>query len=435
MSLGVMRMRRLHAVHHHAAIGSESRLITRLFSHAPLTYTRYHDVAGPVPSPHPSDLSLGQQIDLSRREAVRTRLIQQDRTVHAPSPVLMDRFNRQHTYLRISLTEKCNLRCRYCMPAEGVPLMPNEDALTGPEIARLARLFVSEGVRKIRLTGGEPTLRRDLIDIVADLGKLRGQGLQQIGITTNGVTLTRQLRGLLDNGLTHLNISLDTLDPLKFELLTRRPAAGLRKVLDGIDLALQMNALIVKLNVVILRGVNDNDDVLQFVEWAKDRPLVVRFIEYMPFDGNRWRPEKLVPYRELLDRIKRRYGDLQRAKDDPNDTSKHWRVPGHTGSLGFITSMTDHFCGTCNRLRITADGKIKVCGRWLLVLDGDELTVYACICAVRARSASLAMQKYPCEMLYVSVCQNTASQERPLMRSSCKSSAQQWAQNMPGTED
>ncbi|MCO5604466.1 hypothetical protein L7F22_058632 [Adiantum nelumboides] len=280
-------------------------------------------------SPHPSDLSLGQQIDLSRREAVRTRLIQQDRTVPAPSPVLTDRFNRQHTYLRISLTEKCNLRCRYCMPAEGVPLMPNEEALTGPEIARLARLFVSEGVRKIRLTGGEPTLRRDLIDIVADLGKLRGQGLQQIGITTNGITLTRQLRGLFDNGLTHLNVSLDTLDPLKFELLTRRPAAGLRKVLDGIDLALHMGALTVKVNVVILRGVNDNDDVLRFVEWAKNRPLVVRFIEYMPFDGNRWRPEKLVPYQELLDRIKRR--------------------------------MTEHFCGTCNRLRITADGKIKVC--------------------------------------------------------------------------
>lgn len=279
----------------------------------------------------------------------------------ASSPHLRDRHARQHTYLRISLTERCNLRCLYCMPLEGVPLTPNESLLTAPEVERLARLFVSQGVTKIRLTGGEPTIRKDLPDVISGLAALRSMGLKQIGITTNGLTIPRHINHLVASGLTHLNVSLDTLDPFKFELMTRRPAKGIHKVLSGIETALALGVPQVKINVVVVRGLNDGQDVLDFVEWVKHRKVIVRFIEYMPFDGNRWRPEKLVPYNDLLGKITSHFGPLEKVGDDPNDTSKHWRVPGHQGSIGFITSMTDHFCGTCNRLRITADGNLKVC--------------------------------------------------------------------------
>lgn len=190
------------------------------------------------------------------------------------------------------------------------------------------------------------------------LSDLRSLGLKQVGMTTNGLTLSRQLSSLVSNGLTHLNISLDTLDPFKFELMTRRPSSGLEKVLRGVDAALSTGVAHVKINVVVIRGLNDTEDVLKFVEWAKFRNVVVRFIEvrsdacikqalkcrntnislqYMPFDGNRWKPEKLVPFQALLDTISNRFGPLERLVDDANDTSKHWRVPGHIGKLGFIT--------------------------------------------------------------------------------------------------
>ncbi|UZJ55395.1 hypothetical protein CBS101457_004715 [Exobasidium rhododendri] len=294
--------------------------------------------------------------------SLRERAKERDRTIKPPSsPFLIDRHSRRHSYLRISLTERCNLRCMYCMPEEGVPLTPKESLLTASELERVARLFVKEGVNKIRLTGGEPTIRKDLPDVIAGLSSLRTLGLQQIGITTNGLTLSRHLPNLVSSGLTHLNISLDTLDPFKFELMTRRSSKGLEKVLNGVDTALALGVPHVKINVVVIRGLNDGQDVLDFVEWAKDRKVIVRFIEYMPFDGNRWKPEKLVPFQQLLGKIKEKYGYLEKLEDDANDTSKHWRVPGHLGSIGFISSMTEHFCGTCNRLRITADGNLKVC--------------------------------------------------------------------------
>lgn len=314
-------------------------------------------------------IPLQQVTSLTSQQRARKRI--EEVELYKPQPrtssPLLDRFGRQHKYLRISLTEKCNLRCVYCMPNEGIPLMPKNDALTSSEIGRLARLFVKEGVDKIRLTGGEPTLRKDLMEIMEHLSELRKKipsdpiGLKQIGITTNGLLLTRLLPDMARLGLTHINVSLDTLDPFQFELMTRRPAAGLQKVLDGIDLALRMGVPSVKVNVVILKGVNDTRDVLQFVRWAKDKPITIRFIEYMPFDGNRWRMEKLVPYKDLVDRIEEEFGQLQKTSDDANDTTKHFQVKGHASTLGFITSMTEHFCGTCNRLRITADGKIKVC--------------------------------------------------------------------------
>ncbi|KAL1914658.1 uncharacterized protein VTP21DRAFT_8069 [Calcarisporiella thermophila] len=274
------------------------------------------------------------------------------------SPFLIDNFQRKHTYLRISLTEKCNLRCVYCMPAEGVDLTPSEKLLTIDEILRLARLFVSEGVTKIRLTGGEPTVRKDIIDIVSSLGELRPVGLRDIAITSNGIALTRKLPDLIAGGLTHLNISLDTLDPHKFQIITRRK--GLDRVLGAVDEAIRLGVKHVKVNCVLIRGVNDNE-LLDFVEYTRNRKVDVRFIEYMPFDGNKWNSEKMVPFKELLNRIEEAFGPLEKLNDEMNDTSKAFRIPGYSGQLGFITSMTDHFCGTCNRLRITADGNLKVC--------------------------------------------------------------------------
>lgn len=207
----------------------------------------------------------------------------------AVSPHLIDSFGRRHDYLRISLTEKCNLRCTYCMPEQGVPLLPNDSRLTAAEIERVASVFVRNGVRKIRLTGGEPTVRSDLVDIVERLGRLRQ--LDSLGITSNGIALKRKLPALVDAGLTHLNLSLDTLDPFKYELMTRR--RGFDRVVEVLDLAQRLGGrgspLRVKLNVVVIRGVND-DEVADFVALTRDQNITVRFIEYMPFEGEFWAP-------------------------------------------------------------------------------------------------------------------------------------------------
>jgi len=284
-----------------------------------------------------------------------------------PAPdVLTDRFSRRHTYLRVSLTERCNLRCRYCMPAEGVALTPRDRLLTTPEIVRLVRLFVEAGVDKVRLTGGEPLVRKDAEDVAEAIGAL--PGLRTLALTTNGLLLARKLDRLHRAGLRHLNLSLDTLRPDRFEALARRP--GLDTVLDALDLALDYGYVVpghdastsertLKINCVVMRGVND-DEVEDFVALTAETPVEVRFIEYMPFEGNGWAGDKLVPYRELLDRLSTQY-DLEPLDDGPNATAKTFSVPGHAGRIGFITSMTTPFCHGCNRLRLTADGALKVC--------------------------------------------------------------------------
>jgi len=287
-----------------------------------------------------------------------TRSIQDD-TKDSKQPVLMDKFGRFHNYLRISLTERCNLRCQYCMPEEGVKLTPEERLLTADEIKRIFNIFVADGVNRIRLTGGEPLLRKDLTDIVKTANDLRPNGLREIAMTTNGITLGRKVPELVEAGLDSVNVSLDTLDPFKFQLLTRRK--GMEKVLESVQTALD-HGIKVKVNAVIIRGLND-DDVMGFADMAVDRPLEVRFIEYMPFDGNRWDRSKLVPYQELVERIGKKHPSLSRVKheDAPNAVSKLWHVEGWKGRIGFISSMTDHFCDTCNRVRVTADGHLKVC--------------------------------------------------------------------------
>ncbi|KAJ5083244.1 hypothetical protein N7456_012671 [Penicillium angulare] len=278
------------------------------------------------------------------------------------SEFLTDSFNRQHDYLRISISERCNLRCLYCMPEEGVDLSPPSHLLTSPEIVYLSSLFVSQGVTKIRLTGGEPTVRKDIIPLMQQIGQLRQHGLREICLTTNGISLHRKLEPMVEAGLTGVNLSLDTLDPFQFQIMTRRK--GFEAVMRSIERILDMNkagaGIKLKINCVVMRGMNDRE-IIPFVELGREKPVEIRFIEYMPFDGNKWNKNKMLPYQEMLAIIREKYPALEKVTDHKNDTSKTYRVPGFEGRVGFITSMTHNFCGTCNRLRITGDGNLKVC--------------------------------------------------------------------------
>ncbi|KAF7540146.1 hypothetical protein G7054_g1579 [Neopestalotiopsis clavispora] len=278
------------------------------------------------------------------------------------SDFLTDTYQRQHDYLRISLTERCNLRCVYCMPEEGVPLSPQRELLTTPEIVMLSSVFVSQGVNKIRLTGGEPTVRKDILPLMQQIGALRSHGLRELCLTTNGLALHRKLEGMVEAGLTGVNLSLDTLDPWQFQIMTRRK--GFDAVMKSIDRVLELNrhgaGIKLKINCVVMRGVNDRE-IIPFVEMTREQDIEIRFIEYMPFDGNKWNKGKMYSYNEMLDLIRETYPSLEKVQDHKNDTSKTWKIPGFVGRIGFITSMTHNFCGTCNRLRITSDGNLKVC--------------------------------------------------------------------------
>nr|XP_060471402.1 molybdenum cofactor biosynthesis protein 1 isoform X2 [Panthera onca] len=327
-----------------------ARPVSRMLQRVLRSSVRSCSSGAPVTQHRPGEPSQTAVEELSRRRQFL-------REHAAPfSAFLTDSFGRQHSYLRISLTEKCNLRCQYCMPEEGVPLTPKADLLTTEEILTLARLFVKEGVDKIRLTGGEPLIRPDVVDIVAQLHRL--EGLRTIGITTNGINLARLLPQLQKAGLSAINISLDTLVPAKFEFIVRRK--GFHKVMEGIHKAIELGYSPVKVNCVVMRGLNE-DELLDFVALTEGLPLDVRFIEYMPFDGNKWNFKKMVSYKEMLDTLRQQWPELEKLPEEESSTAKAFKVPGFRGQVSFITSMSEHFCGTCNRLRITADGNLKVC--------------------------------------------------------------------------
>lgn len=249
------------------------------------------------------------------------------------------------------------------MPAEGVPLSQPAHLLTTPEIVHLSELFVQEGVDKIRLTGGEPTVRKDILRLMQEIGHLRSNGLRELCLTTNGISLHRKLDAMVEAGLTGINLSLDTLDPNQFQIMTRRN--GFDAVMRSLNRILELNrfgaGIKLKINAVIMRGVNERE-IIPFVEMGREQDLEVRFIEYMPFDGNKWSRQKMLSYKEMIEIIRHKYPALNKVQEKgQNETSKTWRVPGFRGKVGFITSMTENFCGTCNRLRITADGNLKVC--------------------------------------------------------------------------
>ncbi|GIL98529.1 hypothetical protein Vretimale_3896, partial [Volvox reticuliferus] len=283
-------------------------------------------LAAPYAQPHPAS-----PIPVDWREVLQlAKRMHGDRQVSGKE-MLTDKFSRMHNYLRISLTERCNLRCTYCMPDEGVVLTPSQQLLTTQEILKLARIFVEAGVNKIRLTGGEPTLRRDICDLVRQLSALSPMGLRGVAITSNGIVLARQLPALKDAGLTAVNISLDTLRPERFEQLARRP--GHKRVLESIHTAVALGYDPVKVNVVVMRGAND-DEVADFAALTISQPINVRFIEYMPFDGNVWSDSKMVPYRELVSRIQTAFPDtpLERLDDPIGEVAKNFRLKGHRGS-------------------------------------------------------------------------------------------------------
>lgn len=286
-------------------------------------------------------------------------------------PALIDSFGRRHRYLRVSLTDRCNLRCQYCMPEEGedsVLPTPGGDLLTAEELGRLLRLFVSLGVRKVRLTGGEPTVRGDLGQIAQELESM-GAGLPEplsLGITTNGVRLRKFLPELKAAGLRNINLSLDTLVEAKFPFIARRPAAWHTRILETMKEVAEEDSFTLKINCVILKGVNE-DEIGAFVDLSEHLPIEVRFLEYMPFVANGWSENRFVSQAEILTAVQQhlqRRGGLSAERlppDSPNDVARLWAVPGWRGRLGVIASMTDAFCGGCNRIRLTSDGQIRNC--------------------------------------------------------------------------
>lgn len=266
--------------------------------------------------------------------------------------VLTDRHGRTHRSLRISIVDKCDLRCTYCMP-EDQHFLRREELMTRDEIATIARLFVERhGINKIRITGGEPLVRPDAVDIVGDLSQLP----VKLGLTTNALTLDLHLDGLIDAGLKSINISLDTFDAERFQKISRRD--GFDRVHANVMLALQ-RGLRVKLNMVVMRGVNE-DEILRFVEFTRDHDVHVRFIEFMPFAGNHWGRERVYTYAEMLGHIGSVHS-FEKLNDDPHSTAKAYRVPGWPGTFAVISTVTEPFCGDCDRLRLTAEGKMRNC--------------------------------------------------------------------------
>ncbi len=269
---------------------------------------------------------------------------------------LVDLHGRPHTYLRISLTERCNLRCTYCMPAEGVQLSPKDHIMKTHEILDIARTFVDLGVTKIRLTGGEPLVRKNIDTILRQLAQLP----VELSLTTNAVLLDRYLPLLKELGIRNLNISLDHLDRERFHKITLRD--DYEKVISNILTAEQDEFFTVKVNAVLIQGTND-DEVNAFVRWTKELNLHVRFIEFMPFDGNNWDLSKLVSYEDILQKIYSEWSSdaILRIEDRPNDTSRNYKIKGYKGTFAIISTVTRPFCSTCNRIRLTANGKVKNC--------------------------------------------------------------------------
>ena len=273
----------------------------------------------------------------------------------APVTPWTDRHGRVHDYLRISVTDRCNLRCRYCMPAEGLEWLPREDLLTFEEIARLAGLFRDRGVRKIRITGGEPTVRRELPRLVAMLRE-RCMGAS-LHMTSNALLLGRFARDLHRAGLRGLNLSLDSLDRETFHRITRRDL--LAETLQGIEAAYDLGFRPLKINCVVMRGVNDGEGA-DFVELTRDREIDVRFLEYMPYGNLNVLQPEYVPGEEIRRRIESAGYRLALLPWD-GGPARPYRVPGHQGTVGFITAVSHHFCDRCNRLRLTADGYFVNC--------------------------------------------------------------------------
>jgi cyclic pyranopterin phosphate synthase len=283
-----------------------------------------------------------------------------------PANRLVDTFGRVHNNLRISVTDRCNIRCTYCMP-ETVRFLPRADLLTFEEIERVVRVAAGLGIDKVRLTGGEPLVRRELPALVARLAAV--PGIKDVGLTTNGILLAPMAQALRDAGLRRINVSLDTMDPDRFRALTRRD--GWEQVIEGILAAKGAGFAPVKLNALAIKG-STEDDVVPLARFAREHGLELRFIEYMPLDaGNLWDRSRVLTADDILDRLTREIGPLAPAPDqDPRAPAMDYDYLDGQGRVGLIASVTRPFCGSCNRLRLTADGKLRNC---LFALDEADL--------------------------------------------------------------
>jgi cyclic pyranopterin phosphate synthase len=266
---------------------------------------------------------------------------------------LRDHLGRKIDYLRISTTDRCNLRCRYCMPADGVENKAHQEILSYEDILRIVKTGIELGIKKVRITGGEPLVRLGVEDFISNLKKM---DLEDISMTSNAVLLSKKARKLKESGLDRINVSLDTLDPAKFKKITRRD--NLAQVLNGIRAALEAELDPVKLNVVVMKGIND-DELFDFVEMSRKEKLSIRFIEYMPLGGEA-EAEKFISSREIKDLIQKKY-QLLPAVSKGNGPANYFKIEGSEGNIGFISAVSEHFCSSCNRLRLTADGKFKPC--------------------------------------------------------------------------
>jgi cyclic pyranopterin phosphate synthase len=272
--------------------------------------------------------------------------------------MLKDGFGRIHDYLRISLIDKCNFRCLYCLPHSGLnknefKAMPGRKLMSADEIFSFASAFVALGVNKIRLTGGEPLLRQDASEIINRLSTLP----VKLTITTNGSNVHEFINTFIDAGIKSVNVSLDSLNAETFLSLTGRNE--FKKVFSNIELLLKNN-FHVKVNVVVMNGYNENE-ICDFIEWTKKSPVHIRFIEFMPFPGNHWQPEKLITFKEILEEIQNKFPSVEKLNDEMHDTSKKFRVSNHAGTFAVISTMSEPFCSGCNRMRLTADGKMRNC--------------------------------------------------------------------------
>ncbi|MGY6648771.1 GTP 3',8-cyclase MoaA [Wenyingzhuangia sp. IMCC45574] len=270
--------------------------------------------------------------------------------------ILIDSYQREHTYLRISITERCNFRCTYCMPAAGIPLSPKNHIMSYEEVYQIAKKFVDLGVTKIRITGGEPLVRKDATVVLRKLATLPAE----LSITTNGVLIDKYIDIFKECNIQKINISIDSLTKDKFNNITRRK--DYEKVMENIKTFTKDSFFKVKLNCVLMKDFNE-DEITGFIELTKNLNTNIRFIEFMPFDGNSWNLDKLVSYETIVNKANEYFGTNKviRLQDAPNDTSKNYQIEGFTGSFAIISTVTNPFCDSCNRIRLTANGKLKNC--------------------------------------------------------------------------
>ena len=266
-----------------------------------------------------------------------------------------DSFQRKVDYLRLSITDRCNLRCSYCMPESGVPKLSHSEILRYEEIVRLAGIVTAMGISKVRITGGEPLVRKDVLSLCESISRL--SGLSSLSLTTNGVLLSDFAKGLRDAGIKRINVSLDTLRPERFAAITRKDLFS--RVWEGILAAEQAGISPIKLNAVIMRGVND-DEIEDLARLTFQFPFHVRFIEFMPFRQIDY-DAAFIPASEILERVRRVAPLDVSSGGDSNGPARHYKFEGAPGKIGIISPVSDHFCPSCNRLRVTSDGKLRTC--------------------------------------------------------------------------